>query len=118
MELDDQDAILETLPGIRATVSGLRLDDGTPNISALAELFAMSPEEVQNTCALSEGRNHRVLERCAYLLVLNPDPENFRRWLQTRNEELGGRTPLEAIRGGKASIVADMVTDVLTNRGG
>jgi len=39
---------------------------------------------------------------------------DFRKWLHLANDELDGRTPLEAIRHGKVAVVADLVEDMLT----
>jgi len=39
---------------------------------------------------------------------------DFRKWLHLANDQLDGRTPLEAIRHGKVAVVADLVEDMLT----
>lgn len=121
MDTDDRDSILDALPGIRAAVGGLRHADGKHDGAALTDLFGLSSEDLLKTCAIAGSDADRILhslERCAYLLVLNPDPENFRRWLATPNIEFGGTSPIGMIRSGRPDVVAHLVADVLTNRGG
>jgi uncharacterized protein (DUF2384 family) len=40
--------------------------------------------------------------------------EDFRNWLHLPSKELGDRTPLDLIRAGRVSVIADLVEDMLT----
>jgi len=122
--------VLGTLPGVVAATRGLRSESGRLDADKIADLFGMRRVELARLAGVTAEAIRQtpdspklqptlgLLERCARLLVLNPDKANFRAWLNTQNSELDDQTPLEAIRAGKTEMVADLVEDVLTNRGG
>lgn len=121
---------LGSLPGVAQATAPLRAPSGRLDADKVAELFDLTrsdiakiaggtPEAVRKTPDSPRLQpSLQLLEQCARLLVLNPDPVNFRTWLNTPNSELGDVTPIAAIKDGRADIVAHMVEDVLTNRGG
>lgn len=127
MDFDDRD--IGSLPGCQATLDPLRRSDGYVDPDKLASLFGISLEQLAEVAGVSVPTLSKetdctsrpqigAMKRCVYLMVLNPDPANFRRWLRTKQPELGQATPLDFIMGGRADVVADMVEDCLTARGG
>ena len=122
--------VLGTLPGVVSVTRELRSESGRLDADKISELFGMTRSELARLARITAEAIRQtpdsarlqptlsLLERCARLLVLNPDRANFRAWLNTQNPELGDQTPLETIKGGKIELVADLVEDVLTNRGG
>lgn len=101
---------LYRLPGVIAATALIRSASGELDCEKIQELFGLdqapSDQEVGS------------LAKITALLVLNPDPENFRKWLRTPNPEIDSITPIELITTGRAEIVANLVEDILTNRGG
>ncbi len=109
---------------VRATAD-LRAESGRLSANRVAETFGLSVAEVAKILgasrqavsktpdaqALQEGL--RSFERIARLRTVLPS-EDFRKWLNIPRQDLGGRPPLELVRGRKASVVADLVEDVLT----
>lgn len=121
---------LGSLPGVIAATAFLRSGSGRLDAEKIRELFGLTRADIRK---LAGGTDEAIrqtpdsprlqpvlltLERIARLLVLNPDPVNFRKWLNTTNSELGEITPLDGIKSSRADMVADLVEDVLTNRGG
>jgi Protein of unknown function (DUF2384) len=109
---------------VKAT-EDLRAKSGRLSANNVAFVFGLSAAEL----AALVGRTHQTMS-------ITPDAESlqpllqpfervariravlrgndFRKWLHRGNEELDGRTPLEAIRQGKVGLVADLVEDMLT----
>jgi hypothetical protein len=103
----------------------LRLNSGKLSANKVASVFGLSVAEL----AALIGRTRQALsktpdadslqpllqpfERVARLrAVLSKD--DFPRWLHLANDDFEGRTPLELIRSGKVSVVADLAEDMLT----
>jgi len=109
---------------VRATAD-LRTKSGRLSANRVAEVFGLSVAEVAKILrasrqavsktpdaqALQEGL--RSFERIARLRTVLP-PEDFRKWLNIPRPDLGGRPPLDLVRARKASVIADLVEDVLT----
>jgi len=106
----DQNESLFALPGIVSATANLRRPDGSCDPAKIQNLFCLevapSAPELQQLLKVSS------------LLVLNPDPGNFRNWLHTQNRELDNEPPIALIKVGRAGVVADLVGDILNNRGG
>jgi hypothetical protein len=121
---------LTTLPGVKAAVHDLRnpvsgrLDGELIRIcfglkrTELAKLLDVTPEALRQT---PDSPKHRekfeVLEQVAALRTLLANPADFAKWLESPNTELESNTPISLIREGRAAVVADLVQDILTNRG-
>lgn len=127
MDSDMRD--LGCFPGCQATLDPLRKPDGALDPNKLAALFGVSIEQLAtvagtSSVALTDAPDCTkwpviaAMKRCVYLMVLNPDPANFRRWLGNKQSELGDATPLSFVLAGRPDVVADMVEDYLTARGG
>lgn len=86
--------------------------------SEMAELVKVSAEALRQT---PDSPNHRekfeVFEQIAALRTLLNNPGDFPKWLESPNSELENRSPISLIREGRGSVVADLVQDVLVNRG-
>src|ERR1035437_3295417 len=109
---------------VRATAD-LRAESGRLSADRVAEAFGLSVAEVAKILGasrqavsktpdaqtLQEGLRH--FERIARLRTVLLT-EDFRKWLNMPRQDLGGRPPLEPVRGRKASVVADLVEVVLT----
>jgi hypothetical protein len=109
---------------VRATAD-LRAESGRLSADRVAEAFGLSVAEVAKILgasrqavsktpdaqALQEGLRH--FERIARLRTVLPT-EDFRKWLNMPRQDLKDRSPLELVRGRKASVVADLVEDMLT----
>lgn len=122
---------LTELPGVKAATHDLRnpasgrLDGELIRAcfrlkrTELAALLGVTPEALRQT---PDSPNHRekfeVLEQIAALRTLLAKPADFAKWLESPNTELEARLPISLIREGHATIVADLVQDILTNRGG
>jgi hypothetical protein len=122
---------LSELPGVKASTNDLRnqnsgrLDGELIRAcfglkrTELANLLDVTPEALRQT---PDSPNHRerfeVLEQIAALRTLLANPADFAKWLESPNTELEGETPIALIRAGRATVVADLVQDILTNRGG
>ncbi|MFT3868779.1 MAG: DUF2384 domain-containing protein [Nibricoccus sp.] len=104
------DDVLSGLPGIVAATASLHRADGCLDAARIQELFGLR--------ALPADHELPWLERIARLLVFNPDPDNFRKWLRLPNSELSENTPIGLIECGRAELIANFVEDILTNRGG
>jgi len=59
----------------------------------------------------------RPFERIARLRAVLSD-RDFRSWLNMANDQLDGRTPIDVIRGGQVSVVADLAEDMLSGSPG
>lgn len=121
---------LSTLPGVKAATHDLRnaksgrLDGELIRArfglkrTELAKLLNVTPEALRVT---PDSPKHQetfaLFERIAALRALLADPADFAKWLQSPNTELENSKPVELVRSGRAAVVADLVQDVLTNRG-
>lgn len=109
---------------VRATAD-LRTESGRLSAERVAEAFGLSVAEVSKILgasrqAVSKTPDARALqerlqslERVARLRTVLP-AEDFRKWLNIPRQDLGGRPPIDLVRTRKASVVADLVEDVLT----
>jgi len=82
--------------------------------SDLARLLGRTRQAVSKTDdAESAQAGLAPFERIARLRAVLP-AESFRNWLRLGNELLEGRTPIERIRDGRATEVADLADDMLS----
>jgi len=106
----NQDESLFALPAIVSATANLRRTDGSCDPAKIQNLFGLE--------IAPSAPDLQQLLKISSLLVLNPDPDNFRNWLHTLNEELDNEPPIALINVGRAGVVADLVGDILNNRGG
>jgi hypothetical protein len=118
------------LPGVISATQPLRSASGRLDAEKIRVLFGFTETEIAaflNTIpqliqrapdALGFQAGLKPFEKISRLLVLNNDPGNFRSWLQRSNDEFSGLSPLDIIRRKGPSLVADLVEDILVNRGG
>jgi len=118
------------LPGVIEATQPLRSASGRLDAEKTRDLFGIAETEMAawlNTTpqliqSASDAESFQVslkpFEKIARVLVLNNDPGNFRNWLQTSNDEFAELSPLDIIRTRGPSLVADLVEDLLVNRGG
>lgn len=121
---------LDSLPGIIHAVQILRDEDGQLDANKIAELFGYTrkvlatlvgvhPETMRATPASAKLQPKLVpFEKIARLLVFNPDPANFRKWLHSPNTELGGTAPADLIAIKGPEPITLLVENLLVNRGG
>jgi transcriptional regulator with XRE-family HTH domain len=84
------------------------------SIAELAGLLGRSRQAVSKTCdAESLQPALAPFERIARLGAAL-SRSNFLRWLRMPNEQLEGRSPLDAIRDGRVTEIADLAEDMLT----
>jgi hypothetical protein len=131
LEQSRPEPALTDLPGVKASTQDLR-NPGSGRLDGelirqcfglrrteLAKLLGVTPEALRQT---PDSPNHRKLfeffEQIAGLRALLAQPGDFLKWLESSNSELENTTPIELIREGRAAVVADLVQDILTNRGG
>lgn len=116
---------LGTVKEILAATRDLRSPEGRLTAERVAEVFGLSVSEL----ASALGRNRqsvfktpdsealqeplRAFERTARLRALLSD-RDFQDWLNLGNQQLEKRSPLDLIREGRASVVADLAEDMLT----
>ena len=121
---------LTDIPGLKAATHDIRnsksgrLDGELIRLSfglkrtELATLLGVTPEALRQT---PDSPKHQEtfahFERIAALRALLADSADFSKWLQSPNTELENLTPGELILEGRAPVVADLVQDILTNRG-
>ena len=100
--------------------------NGRLDARKIAELFGLSLRELSNLIGIryetvhktsSSPQVHKALldyERVARALsLLNNDRDTFRKWLNRKNRDLDQRTPLEAIKQGYVTSVADLIESAL-----
>lgn len=86
------------------------------SVAELADLLGKSRQSVSKTPDSDALQPLlRPFERIARLRAILDD-EDFRSWLHLANAELEGRTPVDVIRAGNASVVADLAEDMLTGQ--
>jgi len=118
------------LPGVIEATRQLRSASGRLDAEKIRVLFGFTETEIaawlhtthqiiqRAPDAHSFQASLKPFEKIARLLVLNGNPKNFQTWLQTQNDEFSGLNPLDVIRKNGPILVADLVEDILTNRGG
>jgi hypothetical protein len=82
------------------------------DVRRVAELFGLPPEQIVPS-------QLTLYSRVARLRVLNPPASatHFQAWLNASNTELDELAPMELIRTGRICVVAQLVDDILVNRG-
>jgi len=110
--------VIESTADLRASSGKLSANNVAAalglSVAELAGLIGRSRQAVSKTPdADSLQPLLRPFERVARLrATLSTDA--FRKWLHLTNDQLGDRTPLEAVRDGNVRVVADLVEDMLT----
>lgn len=117
------------LPGVVQATQFLRAGSGRLDAEKIRELFDFTRKDLalqlkvsaesirQKSDADSIQPKLAAFERIARLLVLNPKPADFRRWLHAPNSEFGHESPLAVMMKSGPETVADLVEDIITNRG-
>ncbi len=120
------------LDALRKTVqlgSALREKSGALSAKLIAELYGVSLAELSRWLGRDRQRISKTptaaslqealspLERIARLRLILSD-EDFRRWLRMANQHLGNQRPLDVVAKGKAEVVADLASDMITGRPG
>jgi hypothetical protein len=120
---------LAALPGVVAATAHLQSERGRLDANLIAALFGMTRADLARLADVSAEAIRqtpdaeslqpllREFEKAARLTVLDPDAAKFRTWLNSPNEEFDQQSPLELIKSGRVSKVAELVHDILTNRG-
>lgn len=128
-ELDADVDELATLPGVVEVSHTLRSERGRLDAEKVRALFGLTRADLARLFKILEETIRqtpdserlqpplRAFERVARLLVLYPDRSKFGVWLNSPNEELEQRSPLELIKEGRIDVVETLVHDILTNRG-
>ena len=116
---------LSTLKRVIESTADLRASSGKLSADAVAAAFGFSVAELatlleRSRQAVSKTPDAdslqpalRPFERVARLRVKLSN-DSFRNWLHLANDQLRERTPLEVIRDGNVSAIADLVDDMLT----
>src|SRR5688572_15026893 len=124
-----QPALKSAAPALHVPNADLRSARGHLSIKPIAELFGMDVIELgrlvgrANKAALSKTPDAKplqpLLQPFADIALLRaPDfgDEQFRKWLNTPNEHMKNRAPLEWIREGRIKDVAGFVFGLLTGQ--
>ncbi len=110
---------------VLAATADLRAESGRLSAARVAKAFDLPAAEIARLAGKSRQAVSktddaeslqavlRPFERIARLRAALADAD-FRAWLHSGNDELGGRTPLQVIQGGGAEVVADLAADLLT----
>jgi hypothetical protein len=109
---------------IEATAD-LRVKSGKLSASNVASVFGLSVAELAALVGRTRQTASKTPDADSLQPLLQPfervarvravlSQNDFRKWLHLANDELDGRTPLEAIRQRKIAVVADLVEDMLT----
>lgn len=118
-----------TLPGVVHATQFLRSEKGLLDAERIRELFGFTRKDLASHLQVSAESIRQKsdadslqaklvpFERIARLLMLNPKHDDFRRWLHTPNSEFGDEAPLSIIAKSGPEGVADLVEDIITNRG-
>ena len=116
---------LAGMKSVLAATSDLRSKSGRLQASKVARTFGLAVADLANLMgrarqtvsktpdapALQESLGR--FERIARLRAVLPEAQ-FRAWLNHENRELGRKTPIAAIRAGRADVVASLADDMLT----
>jgi hypothetical protein len=121
---------LSSLKGVADATLDLRCGEtGRLDAGKVGELFGLSRAQMALQLGVSaealrqtpDSQRHQLIllhfERVAALRSVLSKPDDFPKWLQMPNSELGGRSPMSLIVGREVAIVADLVSDILTNQG-
>jgi hypothetical protein len=121
---------LTTLPGVKAATHDLRhAASGRLDGELIRECFGLKRTELAKLLGVTaealrqtpDSPKHQetfaLFERIAALRALLADPADFAKWLQSPNAELENLKPGDLVRAGRGAVVADLVQDILTNRG-
>ncbi len=130
LEHKPAESSLATLPGVKAATHDLRhVVSGRLDGELIRDCFGLKRTELANLLGVTaealrqtpDSPKHQetfaLFERIAALRALLADPADFAKWLQSPNAELENLKPGELIHDGRATVVADLVQDILTNRG-
>lgn len=127
--LSKADDPVAELPGVIAATKDLRSDRGRLDTNKIAELFGITRAELARKLdvaaetlrvtpdAPSVQEKLKPYEKVARLLTFVRTPENFRKWLNTPNPELGEKAPAEVLASHGPDTLALLVDNILTNRG-
>jgi hypothetical protein len=120
---------LAELPGIIAATQSLRSDRGLLDADRIGALFGFTRAEMARHLGVvaetvrvtpdspSIQEKLKPFEGIAQLLTIVRTPENFRKWLNTPNPELDGKSPAEVVKSGRPDSIAVLAENILTNRG-
>jgi hypothetical protein len=116
-------------PAVRVPNADLRSERGRLSIKLIAELFGMDVIEVgraigrDNKATLSKTPDADALQELlkpfsdiALLRAPGFGDEQFRKWLNTPNEHMRNRAPMDWIRDGRATDVGAFVYNMLTGQ--
>ncbi|MBP8257753.1 MAG: DUF2384 domain-containing protein, partial [Opitutaceae bacterium] len=122
-------AVKPTASVLRVPNADLRSKRGRLSIKLVAELFGMDMIEIgrlvgrANKAALSKtpdaGSLQQALKPFSDIALLRNDgfgKDAFRKWLNTPNEHMNNRSPLDFIRDGRAADVGGFVFNILTGQ--
>jgi transcriptional regulator with XRE-family HTH domain len=116
---------LSRIKSVIAATADLRMASGRLSAQKVARAFGLSLAELASLL----GRSRQAVSKTGDAESLQPglapferiarlgaalSRSNFLRWLRMPNEQLEGRSPLEAIRDGSVTVIADLAEDMLT----
>ena len=116
---------LREIKSIIAATADLRTASGRLSAQKVGEAFGLSIAELAGLL----GRSRQAVSKTGDAESLQPalapferiarlgaalSRSNFLRWLRMPNEQLEGRSPLDAIRDGRVTEIADLAEDMLT----
>lgn len=124
-----QRALKPAATALRVPNADLRTESGRLSIKSIAELFGLDVIEIgrligrTNKAALSKTPDAKPLQKLLQpfadvALLRGPGfgDEQFRKWLNTPNEHMNIRSPMEWIREGRIANVAGFVYGILTGQ--
>ncbi|MFT3783546.1 MAG: hypothetical protein QM790_16150 [Nibricoccus sp.] len=119
--------LLGSYPGIVKAEAFVRAPSGRYDAGLICHLFGFSTEQFAKIIGSVSEESIRVepdsvalqptlqpFAKIARILCCNPDPVNFRNWLNTPNTEFNNISLIEVIKTHGPALVADLVEDILT----
>ncbi len=116
---------LSRIKSVIAATADLRTASGRLSAQKVARAFGLAVAELAGML----GRSRQAVSKTGDAESLQPalapferiarlgaplSPSDFLRWLRMPNEQLEGRSPLDAIRAGRVTEIADLAEDMLT----